>query len=72
MQARATEGFAVISLIFILIAVPLDRLAAHESTVVSRKSDWWLAELISCSTPDWRYTEYPHENNCADEVPSEP
>jgi len=34
--ARATRGFAIITLIFIVIAIPLDRLAAHEGTVHPR------------------------------------
>ncbi|KEF62539.1 phosphatidylinositol glycan, class Q [Exophiala aquamarina CBS 119918] len=33
---RAAKAFAIISLLFVLIAIPLDRIAAHESVVHPR------------------------------------
>ena len=71
-QARATRGFAIITLIFIVLAIPLDRLAAHEGTVVS----WTLCQemqgLNRNSTHGCRRMEFQHENSYADEALSEP
>ena len=35
-QTRATKGFAVLSIFFFLIAVPVERIAAHETGLVRR------------------------------------
>ena len=71
-QARATKGFAIITLIFIVLAIPLDRLAAHEGTVVSWTLRQQMQGLNRNSTHGYQHMEFQHENSYADEVLSEP
>ncbi|KIX06871.1 uncharacterized protein Z518_04847 [Rhinocladiella mackenziei CBS 650.93] len=61
--ARATKAFAIISLIFILIAIPLDRIAAHEAVVNNdgMLRVFWPNSLTRTVTPGvivgWRNSE---------------
>jgi hypothetical protein len=71
-QTRATKAFAVISLIFVLIAIPLDRIAAHESVVVSLPCMHTRSWLSFQSIQGLRYTVYPPESNSDGEDLSRP
>lgn len=73
-QARATKAFAIISLIFVLLAIPLDRLAAQEVSDVSHVQDGSkrITKLINRSILDRLRMDFPPANNYVDEGLSEP
>lgn len=71
-QTRATKAFAVISLIFVLIAIPLDRIAAHESVVVSFSYKYRRLRLRNESIQGLRYTAFPRGSNSDGEDLSRP
>lgn len=65
-QTRAAKAFAAVSLIFVLIVIPLDRIAAREATVVSRMLSSAQHTANQSSIRGHPYMGLRLENSCVD------